>query len=185
MAAQFPQCGGSHWLSGTLTLTWSSFKFSSFPHAILILMHLITEIEKGSGGEGEMGLCAISMKWVCAHPHLHVRQKGPKKLKEGEFYKVNGGKYMHEFLDESPQTSNHNRPSYFHPLTHSFPDTHYKCEVAFTRRKTITYHLRDHIKNPLYEVNSKLTLHTQLKRLRFGWAWWSKLSVWCLELQKE
>lgn len=52
MAAQFPLSGGSHWLSGTLTLTWSSFKFSSFPHAILILMHLITEIEKGSEGKG-------------------------------------------------------------------------------------------------------------------------------------
>lgn len=62
MAARFPLSGGSHWLSGTLTLTWSSFKFSSFPHAILILMHLITEIEKGSEGKEEMGICAISMK---------------------------------------------------------------------------------------------------------------------------
>lgn len=51
-AARFPLSGGSRWLSGTLALTWSSFKFSSFPHAILILMHLITEIEKGSEGKG-------------------------------------------------------------------------------------------------------------------------------------
>lgn len=51
IAEQFPLSGGSHLLSRTLILTWSSLKFCSVPHAILILMHLITEIEIGTKGK--------------------------------------------------------------------------------------------------------------------------------------
>lgn len=95
------------------------------------------------------------------HTYAHTKT-GQEKLKKEEVIESTC-KYIHGFLDKRPWDQWLQRTTLFPSTTHYTvtlvpKHTLWRCEVVFTERKT--YHLRDHINNPFYEVSSKLTSHT-------------------------